>query len=130
MVATEFDLAKVDSANFIPSLSQSSYVLLESSADDPKSRSAGVTIDMLRGIGGLIFSFWMLPKDFVDVLFRSLLEEPRGPEMMSLLFDVGKVDLVELKNFRNRGRKVGSEAAMIPRASSIHDHAARATVFL
>jgi hypothetical protein len=92
-VATEFDLAKVDSANLIPSLSQSSYTLLESSADDPKNLSSDCITDIARGIGGLIFSLWVLRKDLEEVLFRSLLEESRGPEMMRLRFDVGKVDL-------------------------------------
>jgi hypothetical protein len=129
MVAMGFDLAKVDSANFIPSLS-SSYILLESSAVDPKSLSADCMIDMVRGIGGLIFGFWVLPKDFVEMLFRSLLEESIGPEMMSLRFEVGKVDLLQPMNFLNRGRRVESEAAVMPRAFSTQDHAARVTVLL
>jgi hypothetical protein len=85
---------------------------------------------MFSGIGALIFSFWVLPKDLVEMLFRSLLEESRGPEMMRLRLDVGKVDLLQLKNFLNRGRRVDSDAATMPSASSTQDHAASVTVLL
>jgi hypothetical protein len=85
---------------------------------------------MLCGIGGLIFGFWALPKDVVEMLFRSRLEESIGADMTSLRFEVGRLDLLQVKNFLKRGRRVESEAAMIPRASSTQDHAARVTVLL
>jgi hypothetical protein len=80
-------------------------------------------------MGALIFGLWTLPKDFVEALFRSLLDESVCADV-SLRCDVGKLNLLQLKNFLNNGRRVEREAAIIPNATSTPDHAASGAVLL